>query len=428
MQITSSQALEAAASAWYGSNIRSARGERLRVPADALQLVSEAATQVVEANSAQSSRDGRAVDVLAPSVGHAACFMVAANLLGRMIPGSYSDLDLIDSTFGDRPVYRGQARPWHLRPTGWRRTFPTDRAIAAMRGHIGKFMTAEDAIELDLIGRPENDSEFAGLAQHYGVPTSLVDFTFDPLIALLFACAADHVAFDEQSVPPDHAVIYTTTLAKLVTVRNVIMHFPPLQARRLYRQHGLFVDFGALPAGGAVDFEVAANWTAVEQSCVRIFVPREYPIAIEMSALRIDDVLTTDVFFEQVCNAANEFATTALSVESAPSFMAERVKERPPWRVKHLDRSFFYVDDEFVAAAGVLERYLSIAAAIQVEKRVRLDPFVVFQVAENDQRLLLSLLQVSRLPGGSGRQFEWIVDEIAAALRFIKSIREEAGL
>lgn len=45
--------------------------------------------------------------------------------------------------------------------------------------------------------RPKNDKEFLFLAQHYGLPTRLLDWTYNPLIALYFACCSN---FDKDGI------------------------------------------------------------------------------------------------------------------------------------------------------------------------------------------------------------------------------------
>ena len=51
---------------------------------------------------------------------------------------------------------------------------------------------------------PRNDLEFLFLAQHYGLPTRLLDWTYNPLVALYFACQSNK---DENGVEKDGAVL-----------------------------------------------------------------------------------------------------------------------------------------------------------------------------------------------------------------------------
>src|SRR5436190_16299 len=83
------------------------------------------------------------------------------------------------------------------------------------------------AFIFDLFGRIDQFTDAKGLAQHYELPTTFVDFTFDPRVAIWFACGCSKS--QEPACSPeaanDHAVVYFTSFLKLLNTSTLQLRF-----------------------------------------------------------------------------------------------------------------------------------------------------------------------------------------------------------
>jgi FRG domain len=192
----------------------------------------------------------------APTVWHAVAWLV--NLVGwdrkaRPVQNFSEDSDLRTMAPGAL-LFRGQAdRNWDLVPRLHR-----DDSVANRRA-LARFVFAMMYLQRQADSTSQTYQAELATAQHYGLPTALLDFTLDPRIAGFFAVDSDDPNLGSE------AAIYWMPLQTVCDLGGIVV-LAPYWVERIYRQKGCFIDYEPLNADSPKD---------IKSRCFSIRFPRD---------------------------------------------------------------------------------------------------------------------------------------------------------
>lgn len=137
-------------------------------------------------------------------------------------------------------IFRGQSSPLYTLKPSIGRVEHTERSFARFEKSIFSFFkrSAHNFIH----DRIDNEYEYLAVAQHHGLPTRLLDWSYNPLVGLFFAV---------RSNPKEDGILYALHADKRIAdeillnnkpfeIEKTYKYVPRILASRLSAQEGVF--------------------------------------------------------------------------------------------------------------------------------------------------------------------------------------------
>jgi hypothetical protein len=372
-------------------------------------------------NNSRKSPSGFPFDFYADSAWHALCALSYQKInshIGTTTTYSEAKKNMINS-FGRRPFYRGQTRAWDILPSAWR-----SKEIAESSGNLikefqqalKKYISKYPDLIDSTIRRENLENVIEGLAQHYQLPTNLIDMSFNPLVAVTFACSdssSSHIQprelNDEKLI--NCAVVYSIAIPAMFTISKAAFEFPPAYSKRLYEQRGMFVNFGPYPEKNHADYSDTYNnsWNWLQQNCQRIFFKRTYPIATNVEEIHDNNLMEGDPFLI-------DLSKKILANISSNNLDYDII---PPWYSNNKNE----IDSNSDILINHIDTYIRESCLVKFEDEDVLDPIlfsILYKHLEPEIEFLLFIAEQKKHPG-----LKWIATRIIIAKEALILLKEQ---
>jgi FRG domain len=187
-------------------------------------------------------------------------------------------LTFLDRHMQSRWVFRGQpSDTWELKPSAGR----SQRYDPLFEERVFRAFKKDARLHLQSQLSESNDWEWLALAQHFGLPTRLLDWTMNPLVACFFALMEEQHA-DKNAVvyayPLDESkIIDAASWPSPFKIEQVGFLFPSSLAPRISSQRGIF----------SVHPQPNNPWSPTELDEHRFVIPAEARFTFQRKLFRM---------------------------------------------------------------------------------------------------------------------------------------------